>query len=268
MATKSKQTISFDMAIDKYYKLKHDYDSSIQSNLTKIRTNQALNSAEKQEKFRALKTKCISCGKSGGTIFKSNNGVLIALCGNVDIPCKLDIQLQRAKWENIGQDVLNSSIIVNKKKIDIISTKLKFLFGFTNEQNTISVFNKFKTDLIKEVKIYQQLSEHYKNVIENGANKDAIKRLNDGLFILIHKFKDFIKEFDETGEMRYLKDAGELYVNEIMKTVEKLQNLKYPLEYIYTDDDNTNHLVQEHYLPSQLQTIVPGTKNKIISFTL
>ena len=268
MATKSKQTISFDIAIEKYYKLKNEYDSAIQKNLSKIRANQSLNSAEKQEKFRALKTKCISCGKSGGTIFKSNNGVLIALCGNVEAPCKLDIQLQRAKWENIGQDVLNRSIIVNKKKIDIISTKLKFLFGFTNEQNTISVFNKFKAELIGEVKIYQQLGEYYKNVIENGANKDEINRLNDGLFILIHKFKDFIKEFDETGEMRYLKDAGELYVNEIMKTVEKLQNLKYPLEYIYTDDDDTNHLVQEHYLPSQLQTIVPGTKNKIISFTL
>ena len=113
MATKSKQTISFDIAIEKYYKLKNEYDSAIQKNLSKIRANQSLNSAEKQEKFRALKTKCISCGKSGGTIFKSNNGVLIALCGNVEVPCKLDIQLQRAKWENIGQDVLNSSIIVN-----------------------------------------------------------------------------------------------------------------------------------------------------------
>ena len=38
------------------------------------------------------------------------------------------------------------------QKIEIIRTKLNFLFGFVNQTTTTSTFNQLKTELIDEVK--------------------------------------------------------------------------------------------------------------------
>ena len=266
MATQSSQ-IQFKTAIDKYYKLKHNYKISIQKAVKKIRDNNLLTVTEKQDKFRELKGKCVICGKSGGTIFKQENDILIAQCGHTDSPCKLNIKLQRAKYEDISTEILNQNIIINDKKTEIILTKLNFLFGFSNETKTIELFNRFKSGLVEEVKNYQKINRKYFDIVENLSNKEEIKKLNFALFSLIQNMKDLIKNFDETGDNQFLKDAGELYVNHIVKTVQELQLLKYKLQYIYTENDD-HHLIQEIYTPSEMQVIVPGTENKILAFTV
>ena len=266
--TSKSVVIKFDQAIDKYYKLKHKYDASIQSAVNKIRTNELLTTEEKQLKFSELKKRCISCGKSGGTIFKQEGNLLTAKCGHEDKPCKLDIQIQRAKYKSVSYNITKLSKEVNDKKTDIIRTKLNFLFGFSNEQETISVFNKLKTELVAEVKNYQLISEYYINNVENLSNKDEIAKQNSVLFSLIQSFKDLINQYDQTGENQYLKDAGKLYVDEIAKTAQELQKLKYSIQYIYSSPDNIHHLVQETYKPSEMQVAVPGIENKILAFIL
>jgi hypothetical protein len=259
----------FNAAMDKYYKLKHNYQLSILKAVTKIRNNDLLTTAEKQEKFATLTKKCINCGKNGGTIFKQEGNLLIAECGHIEKPCKLNIKLQYAKYKNLSNEISKMDKIVNNKKIGIIQTKLNFLFGFTDEPKTIGVFNEFKGELVSEVKKYQKINEIYMDIVENLSNKEEIKKLNNILFALIQNFKDLIKNYDETGQNQYLNDAANLYVNEIVKITQELQNLKYRIQYVYTDyTDDTYHLVQETYTPSQLQVIVPGTENKIIEFSV
>ena len=259
--------ITFDAAIYRYYRLKDEYDSAIQKEVKKLANNELLSSKEKHEKFIGLKKKCVSCGKGNGTIFKQEGNILIAECGNIDNPCKLNIRLQRAKYEGIAKDVNNLSDIVNTKKIEIIHTKLNFLFGFENQTTTISTFNVFKTELVDEVKKYQKLTEQYISIIENLPNKEKIKQLNDALFISIQNFKDLIKNYDESGTDQFLKDAMQLYVTEISKTISEIQKLKYIIQYIYFQDEQA-HLVQDHYTPAQRQVIVPGIENKILAFTV
>ena len=101
----------------------------------------------------------------------------------------------------------------------------------------------------------------------NLPNKENIKKLNDAIFISIQNFKDLIKNFDESGANHFLKDAIELYITEISKTALEVQKLKYSIQYVYIEND-ISHLVQEHYTPSQLQVIIPGTENKILAFTI
>lgn len=266
MATQSNQ-IQFKTAINKYYKLKHDYIISIQKAVKKIRDNNLLSVTEKQDKFREFKEKCVICGKSGGTIFKQENDVLIAQCGNIDNPCKLNIRIQRAKYEDISTEILNENNIINDKKTEIILTKLNFLFGFSNETKTIELFNRYKSELVEEVKNYQKINRKYFDIVENLSNKEEIKKLNLALFSLIQNMKDLIKNFNETGENQFLKDAGELYVSHIVKTVKELQALKYKIQYVYTEN-NDHHLIQETYTPAEMQVIVPGTENKILTFTV
>lgn len=257
----------FNAAIDKYYKLKYDDNKSIQKFIKNIRDNSLLSVTEKQEKFREFKGKCIKCGKTGKTIFTQDGNMLIAHCGHSDSPCKLNIQLQRAKYNNLFTAISDQSSIVNNKKIDIILTKLNYLFGFSNEATTIEIFNKLKLELIDEVKKYQKFNEKYIDIVENKSNKEKIMMLNNALFSLIQNIKEQIKEFEESGDTQFIKDVGELYVNQIIKIVKELQELKYQIQYIYTED-NEYHLVQKTYSQSEMQVIVPGTENKIIAFII
>lgn len=257
----------FDDAINEYYKLKQKYDLSIQKEVRKIRSLPDLNVKEKQEKFSEMKKRCVNCGKSGGTIFRQEGVNLIAQCGNTDSQCKLNIHLQRAKYlpMNTTISILNSEI--NNKKAEIIKTKLNFLFGFASESKTVATFNQLKSDLIKEVKKYQKINEKYISIIEDLPNKDIISRLNTNLQTTIQSFKNFINQFDETGETQYIKDAGTLYVEHIVKIAQELQSFKYIIQYIYSAPDNTHHLIQKTYKSSELEVVVPGTENKILAFT-
>jgi hypothetical protein len=264
------KTIKFDDAMQNYYKLKQEYNKNLNREVTKLADNNVLTLSEKRERFSQFKRKCINCGQYGGTIFKQNNNILIAHCG-ADQPCNLNIQLQKAKYNNIINEITNLSTLVNDDKIKIIITKLNFLFGFTNETTTLSVYNDLKTDLIYKVKYYQKLNEKYIDIINNISNRDEIKKANESLFLIIQNFKDLIKNFNETGETKFMKDAVELYNESINKLATDIRQLKYVYNIVEQDDRETPptyYLIQEIYTPSQLQVIIPGTENKIIAYTL
>jgi hypothetical protein len=267
--TKVPLTISFDEAVNRYYKLKNDYDNNIKKLVNKIINIDALSSIEKHERFLTEKKKCIICGKSGGTIFQQKGNLLIAKCGNDENPCRLNIQLQRAKYMNIMNDINSQQSRVNNNKASIVDIKLNFLFGFTNQQTTITNFNDMKTQLIESVKLYQNMSEKFFAITENSENKTKISNLTDALQAEIIKLKDLIQNFDETGTIQFLKEAVESYINKISIIVKDLRTLKYKEQYIYmNENDNTQHLIQNTYTPSDLETIIPGTENKIIVFSI
>jgi len=269
--TKKVQPIpTFEEAINRYYKLKSDYDQKIQKITDKIIANTMLSSSEKHEKFLTEKKKCIVCGKSGGTIFHQKGNLLTAKCGNLETPCRLDIQLQRAKYMNIMSAINLQQDLVNSHKANIIDIKLDFLFGFNNQQVTLTNFNATKNLLVDTVKQYQKVSEKFLNITSNSSNREKINSLTDALQAEIIKFKDLIKNYEESGTLEFLKDAVESYVNKISVMANDLRKLKYQEEYVYNEIQSfrpsIKHIVQNSYKPSELEIIVPGTENKIISF--
>ena len=63
--------ILFQDAIKKYYKLKNDYDESIQEQKKKILSMTGLSLKEKRIEFRKLKNKCVNCKRPVGSIFNT-----------------------------------------------------------------------------------------------------------------------------------------------------------------------------------------------------
>jgi hypothetical protein len=259
--------IKYEDAFANYYKLKQEYEKNEIKEVTKLVGDNLMSATEKKEKFDKFKRKCVNCKKNGGTIFKQQNDILIAQCGS-DHPCKLNIQLQRAKYNNITKEITDLAALVNDNKTEIITTKLNFLFGFKDEPTTIATFNQLKLDLISKVKNYQILNEKYMNII-HGAKREEVKKDNLALSLLIQNFKDLIKNFDETSDIKFLKEAMELYIESISKLATTIRTSKYVYNVVqYNISDDTNHLIQETYTPSELQVIIPGTENKIIAYTI
>lgn len=263
----SSELTKFNEAVKNYYKLKQKYDSTIEREVVKIRKNIGLTNFEKRNKFKQINRKCINCGRAGGTIFKQENSVLSATCGHIEKPCKLDIQLQRAKHYNINQEIDKLNEKININRTNTINSKLDFLFGYSKQDLTINKFNNYKAELIEEVKKYQILNELHLNIVNNSMQKTQLLENTNNLSTLINKFKELIKNYEETGNIQFLKEAIELYKESIIETAKTIQNLKYSYNAVeYNEKDNTNHLIQELYSLEQLQVTINNTANKIIAF--
>lgn len=266
--TLTKGNITFDNAISTYYKLKGQYNNNINKQVKEI-YEKKLSPEEKREKFADIKYKCIVCGKTGGTIFEEDNTMLLAKCGNQDSPCKLDIKLERAKYDNILNTINSQNNDINFYKNSIINTKLNFLFGFNNQENTLTEFEKLKTNLVKIIKEYQNNTGKYIKTIYNSENITNLSNLNNKLDSNIEIFKDNIKNFKESGQESYLKEAVELYVNTIVTINKEIQALKYKIqEVVHNKETNKYKLVQKTYTLSDLQIIQPGTENRVIAFSV
>lgn len=182
-------------------------------------------------------------------------------------PCKLDIRLQKAKYINITDLLTKLNETINTNKSDIICSKLNFLFGLVNESTTIEMFNKFKAELIQEVKKYKSTHERYLSIISNISNTPEIQQKTNEILMYKQTLNDLLKTFESTKDVALLKDAVELYLHNIKETAEKIQALEYKTNMIeYHDIDNTSHLIQEIYRQNELQVPIDNMKNKILAF--
>ena len=267
--TKTKLPQDFSSALSTYYKLKGSYQGKINKSVKEIYNNTELNLEQKREKYSQIKKKCVVCGKTGGTIFTETNTMLTAKCGNLETPCKLDIKLERAKYDNIIKSLSENNKMINNYKNDIIDTKLDYLFGFTNHSVTITKFEELKNNLVKIVKIYQDNTNRYLSTIYNLENKAKIISLNNQLDANIISFKDNIFNYNESGEISYLQEAVQLYVNTIKIINKEISKSKYKLQAIYkSQDSDVISLIQKSYTLSDLQIKKDDTENRVISFSV
>ena len=150
----------------------------------------------------------------------------------------------------------------------MINTKLKFLFGFDNQESAIADFEKIKTDLIKTIKEYQNNTSKYINTIYNLENVSKINTLNEKLVDNINFFKEHITNYKETGKNSYLRDAIEIYINTIVIINKDINQLKYKHQGVILEDNNVYRLLQTAYTLSDLQIVQPNTENIVIEFSV
>lgn len=255
--------ISFNDAFNEYYKLKNKYDKKLRREAEKIAKT---DDPDKNKIYENAKL-CVKCKQKGGTIFTQKGNLLIAKCG-ASKPCSLNIQLERAIYKNITHELHNLNQMITIEKQNTILTKLDYLFTIQDDEKTKETFNKFKTNFIQLTNQYEKYITFYNNLINNNDDKIAFKELNTTLFSNVETIKNNISEFDKSRDLQYVKDSIDLYVNTLTPLVKRIRNLNYPINYIYTDDNDINYLVQNTYKYSDLDIKTKNTENKVIAFSL
>jgi len=254
---------NFNKAINEYYKLKQKYEEQIKKKTDIIKKNTELTKREKHLLYTEQKKKCILCKKDGGTIFEDKNNILSAVCGSKS-RCKLDIKIQRTKYTNLMKDVEFLGSIILESRKNIIKNKLNFLFAYENQETSLSNFNTQRTDLIRDLKKFETL---YNSLTEITDNK-SIKSENESLLLTISQFKKLINNFKIGGEEVNIKEAIDLYLNNILILVKQIQDIKYKYNSVFfNENENTYHLIQEVFTPEELQIPENPDNNKVISFT-
>lgn len=258
------QSPEFLEALDTYYKLKEKYEDKYNSKKLKIINNPSLSGKEKKQKFQQLTHKCIRCSKDGGTLFTNNNNILKAVCGHLENPCKLNIQLDKGLYQRCDYlaDLLNDTI--NEKKSEIVKIKLDFLFGYISEDKALAYFKKLKADLAKSNEYYRLVETKYLDIISNTEKNLQTEKINIDLHKNILDLKELYKNYRATQNIAFIKTLVELYISEVLTNAKTIRDLKYTYSTVETDDIN-NYLIQKQYTIEQMQMQIRD--NKIISNT-
>ena len=73
----------------------------------------------------------------------------------------------------------------------------------------------------------------------------------------INEFKDILNLYYSTRENKYLKNALNYYITNLINIDEKILNSQYKYNAIEKDlDNNINYLIQEKYLQSDIELLV------------
>ena len=197
------------------------------------------------------------------------NRHLIAMCGDRNDPCPLNIDINLGNIENIYDSVKISENQIISHKNEIIINKNNLLFGYDTSENVIEIFNDIKETLETSMKIYEFYFKELMNIIDNSSKKEELKRLLIDFYSDINNFKKTINEFDRTEDTQYVIDALVEYKTKIIPKLNKIMKNKYAYVGVdYNENFNTYHLIQEAHTIEQLETNMATKEPEVVSLKI
>ena len=242
--------------IREFYILKKKYDKYKESIKKKIIDSDNPIQIKKQI-LAKTKYKCINCKNEGGTIFEITENNLKAYCGNINSPCNININIEKKKFSNLKEDLINIENIISQKKKDIIFSKLNYLFKYIEEDKAVENFELLKKELSELQLKYNSLLEKYVFIFNNKENTATLEELLLQQNMFINEFKDTLEVYYSTKENKYLKNAITSYINNIIGVDEKILNLQYKYNAIEKDiDSDYKYLIQNDHLQTYLEILI------------
>jgi hypothetical protein len=256
--------------LDQYYSLKNEYESTYNNKKIAILKKDDLSISDKKDKIRKIQRNCISCKRPVKTIFKNEGPYLYALCGSTKNQCGLNIKINRGYFISLYEliDVYENGVEENKEKI--IRSKLDYMFNLKTENEIVTIFNSVKNELNDDLESLLEYKTSFTNITENIDNKSLISSktiiMNDN----IKTIKENINQFNETGEIQFIKDVISMYIHmiytnpdkpKLLPIISSLRDLKY--KYFNMED---SILIRKKYTIGDL--LVPFEKPKIDVFEI
>jgi len=252
-------------AIQYYYKNKNRYEETLEAKKKIIINNKTLSIAEKRELYKKMRIPCIHCKKPVGTQFIEKNRKLQAKCGatkyDKHTPCELNIIIQKGNFETIPQTIHLYDEDKELDKDEIIKTKLNLFFQFSDETNTLSVFDKIKKEYTNSNIEYEKYLNDLIDATPYLKNKKLIEAHSEKMTKKKQEIIDLIKESKKEDDYQYTKDAVEIYINEFLPMIEKDRALKYSYYHLEEDfyDKTLKKMVVRESSISNTEFIIDNT---------
>ena len=209
-----------------YYQLKQKYQEKMNERKNKIKKKE-ISIKEKRSQIKKLIGKCVNCNKNGGTIFEERNGTLKAVCG-ANPQCNLNINIKRKVYDNMRELEQKNNKACENKKMNIIMTKLDYLFGLVSSKDEIvDKFNVLKSELaqINEIQLIAQ--KKYGDII-SGVHREPL--LDDANLVFINEIAELKKMYQDylvEPSPAFITTMVEKYLTTIKPLSEKIRNMNY-----------------------------------------
>jgi hypothetical protein len=244
-------------AIQEYYQLKKQYNDNYKKKKKKIKRRD-ISLDEKKKLLAKLKMKCIGCKRAVGTIFTNKDGILKAVCGDTASPCAFRIEIKKSDWRYLPSVIPHVKKMVDKTKIQIIETKLNFLFGLEEEQATVALFETLKKDFDAAYSLLVNLEESLA-IAENWVErKDMIKAYQIQLYEKNLEFSAAIEEYKQTQNTTLLTDAIKIYIKQILPLEDRIHYNKYADIYIDKEDKYGSIILDQQQPDKYILKTIPA----------
>lgn len=242
--------------IENYYKLKREYIQKQNTSIAKITSNKGLTLADKRERVKELKNKCVKCKGSGGTIFEETSTRLHAVC-NAEPKCDLNIDINKGEPVILLPELLNKiRLKLENEKVKLMEIKIKHALETISDDEALQMFEEKNEKFRRLTTASASLEEKLINITNNSQKSMDINRLKIELYNAIEEYKDNLKEFRNTGREEFMRDALEKYKDDVIGLASELRETDYVLNLVETDDstgENQHKLIQEKYTLRELE---------------
>lgn len=230
--------MDYDDALNKYFKLKSKYESDYNSKKHSIIMDETLSTKEKRAQVNNIKMKCIGCKRSVGTLFSDENRTYSALCGDSEKPCGLDITLKKGSVINAQTAYTTELHEQNKIKNEIINIKLNLLFDLIDDATMIEKFEELKQTHSTNSEYISLL----KHILEQGNDErnEQVRENTIEYYGILEQHKELLNEYLQSSSVENLRDATELYIDELLPTVRSISDNKYQYRGVEQCMDNEN----------------------------
>ena len=200
--------------INKYYKLKNEYESGILQKKQSLINNKNLSRKERKQLYNKFAPKCIACGCEGGTIFRSYKNenqarILEAYC-KCSSKCNLKINLNLGSYDIIGKSIGNINKELNQIKKKIIVHKNKTLFGVVKEDSNI--FETLVNNLEQLNSEYTDYFEYNTMFNDNTVSEENVRLSEKELIRIINTFDDAMMS-NNVLKILYNVQKDELFID-------------------------------------------------------
>ena len=240
-----------------FFKLKSKYEAD----LLKRRKSEYL----KGRKFAArVRGKCISCKRPVGTIFSVNAKGHVAICGDREHPCGLDIKLKRGSAV-MNEDLLNTMKADNDKARErIIKLKLDTLFNYIPESKSAELFKNELESFNDSNVLYSAAQKRHDELYNNPDKRELLVNKLALVHEIKRRMRTSLEEYEKTTNRVLLKSAIDIYVNELTPELNNLGRFKYD---ICEMDEETNTLHQSEVALAKMEYAY-GDVPSVEKFTL
>jgi hypothetical protein len=248
---------NYHKALEKYMDLKNKYEKTIDKKRNDI-LNRDISKKNKKKIFKSLVGNCINCKRNVGTIFRLDNNTYIALCGSKDSPCDLNIKIKKPEIIDIYDTYYSSLEEQDKLTENIIKINYSLIFGFVSEEeikNSINDMKNMYNELVGDNELYYNL---FTDILENPEKKELVENSIYELNENVNDIKELLNEYRVTNNSELIRDAIEIYINNVKTLEKKIRDNKY--SYIDMEEDindkNKSKLVKSEITYKQREFII------------
>lgn len=249
MSKKSKVLENTNTEIDKYYKLKSEYEEQFKNRLNTLKKSES-SIEKKQTNFKNFIPKCIFCKVAGGTTFDKTEEGLIAVCNSTkNVHFKLEVE----KYEDIRVVVKEIEQTLNEICTLIILLKTDKLFRVNkdDEDTFIARFNKLRDTYATSNMRYSALSSKLKSILTNSKNSKLVETLNNQIDAEISQLKT---AYDTSPHTQKTFEDIAIFQKNIQDLSDKLRKTEY--EYTHVRSTAKNSAGIKNNMGEQLQSLI------------
>jgi hypothetical protein len=93
------------------------------------------------------------------------------------------------------------------------------------------------------------------DVVDNKKKNDSIQKEQISIYENIQSIKDLVSQYESGENVHYIRDAVEIYINQLTPKIQNLNKLKFSYrDVVYDSDDDTYHFVEKQYTIDEIET--------------